>query len=138
MNKEMSKEEIKDIIQSFHNQGYSDYELNLYNKSDYKNKWSGEKIISTLRKAFSYGFHGFHFIPLQYEPIIQSILENYLGSNHFIAYRQCTKHDFIVLQPNYRKLGISPITALKESYQTNKNLHALQEDEKYASFCYEE
>lgn len=134
----MSKEEINQIINSFNHQEYCIYTLNLYNQTHYKNKWSYEKIISTLQKAFSYGFHGIHFIPLKYEGAIVSILEQYLGSDHYISYRICTTHDMIILQPNYHKLGISPQKVLKSSFSTDKTIHALQEKQQFASFCFED
>jgi hypothetical protein len=90
-----------------------------------------------LERAFSYGFHGIHFIPIEYESIIELILEQYLGKDHYISYRECKRHNMLVLQPNYHKLGLSPMTVLKSSYKTSKKIHALQNQEEYASFCYE-
>jgi hypothetical protein len=99
--------------------------------------WSHEKIVQGLKEAFSNGFHGMHFIPSAYEGCIGEILSDYLGSDHYVAYRICETHRMIILQPNYQKLRISPQSRLESSYASNKHLHALQYNNSWASFCFD-
>lgn len=48
------------------------------------------------------------------------------------------KHGMIILQPNYHKLNIAAQSVLKPSFRINKKIHACQEHDKIADFCYEE
>lgn len=134
----MSEVEIKQIIDAFNNQKYNLHVMDIFDQSEYRNKWSKDKIICTLQKAFENGYHGMHFIPYEYESIIGVLLEEYLGPDHYIAYRTCKTHAMLILQPNYHKLGISPSRVLKSSFQINTKIHACQENGDYATFCYEE
>lgn len=76
----MSKDETKQIIDSFNNEKYDLHVKNIFDQSDYRNKWSKDKIISTLQKAFENGFHGIHFISSEYEGAIGHIFRRISGS----------------------------------------------------------
>lgn len=133
----MSRDAVENILELFDKQGYVSFLLNEFNRTHDKQKWSHDNIISTLQEAFSNGFHGIHFISARFEGCIGEILNDIVGSNHYLAYRICDKHDMIVLQPNYKKLGVSPMSKLSHSYMSDKSIHALQENEKFAVFCYD-
>ena len=132
----MSEKEIKEIIHAFDNRHYCQYILQQFHASEYARKWSHENILRSLNNAFSLGFGGMHFIPNKYEACIQNILEEYFGSDHYIAYRRCDEHGMLILEPNFHKLKISPLVALTQSYTTNENIHALQHKETFISFCF--
>lgn len=132
----MSKAEVDQVITSFDNHQYVSNLFHDFNKTHYRKQWSHEKIVSTLQGAFSNGFHGIHFIPWRFEGCIAEILNDIVDPDHYLAYRICKKHGMIILQPNYKKLGIPPQSAVKYSYRSNKSIHALQEDEMFADFCY--
>ena len=134
----MSKTEIKEIIDAFNNHKYYLHVRDIYDRSEYPNKWSRDKIMCTLQKAFENGYHGMHFIPYEFESIIDRLLDEYLGPDHYMAYRTCKIHGMLILQPNYHKLAIAPQRVLKESYKINHKIHACQEINEYADFCYEE
>lgn len=134
----MSKTETTEIIHAFNNQKYDVHVKTMFDRSEYANKWSRDKIMYTLQKAFENGNHGMHFISCEFESIIGCLLEEYLGPDHYIAYRTCKTHAMLILQPNYRKLGISPQRVLKPSFKINDKIHSCQEKDDYADFCYEE
>lgn len=133
----MSKEEILTIVQKYSDGNYVDYMLNTFHSSEWKESWSKDKILKKLDDAFCNGFVGIHFIPYEYEGCIDKILHEYFGIDHYICYRICEKHGFIILEPNFRKLNVSPSTYISKSYKRDKTIHALQEDGDYVSFCYE-
>jgi hypothetical protein len=133
----MSKEDILAIVEKFDNGQYVEYMLNRFHSSEWKESWSKNKILKKLEDAFSHGFVGIHFIPCEYEGCIEKILHQYFGIDHYISYRICEKHSFIILEPHFRKLQVSPSKYISKSYKRNPTLHALQEDGEYVSFCYE-
>lgn len=132
----MSRSDMEEIIGLFDESRYPSVLLQEFRRTHFGQIWSGEKIIEELKEAFSNGFHGMHFIPLMFEGCIGKILEEYLGDDHYVAYRTCEKHGMLVLQPNYKKLGVSPISRLRASFETDESIHALQQKESWASFCY--
>jgi len=133
----MSKEEVRGIICCFNNDHYWEHVHNNFKKSVHSRSWSKERILMGLEKAFRSGYGGMHFIPSDYEACLAEILEDYLGVDHFIAYRVCKQHGMICLEPNFRKLGVSPLDYTSESFKTDKEIHALSEESRYISFCFD-
>lgn len=133
----MSAEEMLSIVHGFDANAYMSYLLAKYNLSKWKSSWTSILIIRTLKQAFSKGFVGIHFIPDEYEGCISEILSQYFGQDHYIAYRVCKKHGFIVLEPHFRKLKLNPSDHISSSFKVNKNIHALQENQEYVDFCFE-
>lgn len=83
------------------------------------------------------GFVGIHFIPSEFEGCLTQILAEYFGTDHYIAYRICKKHHFIILEPNFTKLKERPSKYISKSYKINKKIHGLQEDTEFVDFCFE-
>lgn len=134
----MSRKEIETIVQHFDNDAYSRHCMAKYQLSSWKSKWNKSIILERLDKAFRKGFVGIHFIPKEFESCISQILSDYLGSeDHFIAYRICKEHDFIVLEPNFHKLKWVPSKYITHSYKMDKHIHASQRDDEFVSFCFE-
>ena len=133
----MSKEDILAIVGKFNDEQYGEFLFNKFNASEWAESWSRSKILKKLDDAFCHGFVGIHFIPSEYEGCIEKILHTYFGTDHYICYRICEKHGFIIIEPNFRKLKVPPSKYISKSYKREKTLHALQEDGDYVSFCYE-
>lgn len=115
---------------------YKNFYFQKYLISRTSQEWNKEIILNFLKKAFSKGFHGIHFIGLEYEPCIDLILEKYFGIDHYIGYRVCKTHNKIILTPNYSKLEINPTSYLIPSFVENK-LKYPYNSETFADFCFE-
>ena len=132
----MSREEVRRIICGFNNEHYAEHVHNHFTRSEYSRSWSKERILRGLGEAFRSGYGGMHFIPSEYEACLSEILDDYLGRDHCIAYRICRQHGMICLEPNFRKLGVSPLDYISESFRTDKEIHALREESRCISFCF--
>lgn len=134
-------QEIKDHNHSSQNKKTCDeyklYYFHKYLRSNESQQWNKEIIFHFLKKAFSKGFHGIHFVSVIYEPCMDLILEKYFGADHYLGYRVCQKHDKIVLTPNYEKLKIDPNSYLIPSFVSDVNLKYPFVHETYADFCFE-
>lgn len=133
----MSREEIETVLEHFDKSGYSRHVMTKYRLSSWKSKWDKSMILQRLEKAFSNGFVGIHFIPAEYEGCIGQILLDYVGEDHFIAYRICKQHQFIVLEPNFHKLKQPPSKYITSSYTIDPAIHASQHADHYVDLCFE-
>lgn len=132
-------EEIKTYNESSENktdEAYKYFYFQKYLRCHGKQEWNKEIILDFLKKAFSKGFHGIHFIALEYEPCIDMILEKYFGTDHYIGYRVCKTHDKIILTPNYAKLEINPNSYLTPSFAESK-LKCPYNSGTFADFCFQ-
>lgn len=125
------------IICGFNNEHFSDHVINKFKMSEFSRSWSKERILRGLERAFRSGYGGIHFIPCEYEACLAEILDDYLGRDHYIAYRIC-KHGMICLEPSFHKLRMNPSDYISESFRTSREIHALREDERYVSFCFDD
>jgi len=133
----MSREEIETVLEHFDKSGYPRHIMAKYCLSSWKSMWNKSIILQRLQKAFRNGFVGIHFIPAEYEGCIAQILSDYLGDDHFIAYRICKQHKFIVLEPNFLKLKLAPSKYITSSYTIDPLIHASQRADQYVDFCFE-
>lgn len=133
----MSKEEVMYILRTFDSSNHAAFMLQKFKASAYHELWSRQRIMEKLEEAFSNGFVAIHFVPTEYEGCITEILEDYLGDDHFLAYRMCASHGMLCLEPNFRKLGVSPSDYIKASFMSSRDIHSLRHSKECVSFCYE-
>ncbi len=147
----MSVKEISEILdrvktlnsnpETSTNKAYNEHVFQSFLLSKHSREWNARIITGMLEKALIKGFHGIHFIPLNYIAVVDRILEHYLGEDHAVAYRRCERHNYVILQPDYKKLGIIPNKMLVESYSLTSPKYIIMANDDikrtYADFCFE-
>lgn len=87
-----------------------------------------DTILSNMRKAYSKGFSGCHFIDAEYLGVVGQYLEDVFGTKkHYISAQHVCKHGKVCLVVDTTALGVS----------ANKLWSFEIPQGKYADFCYE-